>query len=524
MRELDPQTPPHSPACAVVGAGRLGTALAAALQTRPGRSSRGEPSRQARTSVLLCVPDGADRARRRPPSRPGPLVGHCSGATGLEPLGHREAFSLHPLMSVPSGSAPGRAAGRRRGRGRQHSARARAPRPRSPRPLGMRPAARRARGPRRLPRRRVDRRELPRHARGRRGAARRDGRDRARAARAARARRGRAMGRARRRAGADRSRSPAATSATVARQRAAVAERAPDLIAALGCARRRYSRARGGYQRPAMRTIRTIAEFRAHLARARASGRTIGLVPTMGAFHAGHHALIRAARDAHDERGRLAVRQPRSVQRAADLAAYPRDEAQAMPPRPQALGADVLFAPPVDEVYPPGFATTVHVAGLDRGRSRARSAAPGTSPASAPSWPSCSTSSRPTPPTSARRTRSRSPWSDGWCATSTSRSRIEVAAHRARPRRPRASCATPPRRRRARARPRAEPRPARRRGAGRGRRARRRRAARRPAAAGRRRRHARVLRARRPRDLRAAHDASTAGRARHRPRTSVPPA
>jgi predicted short-subunit dehydrogenase-like oxidoreductase (DUF2520 family) len=55
--------------------------------------------------VLLCVPDGqiAAAARAVPP---GPLVGHCSGATGLEALGDREGFSLHPLMSVPAGSPP----------------------------------------------------------------------------------------------------------------------------------------------------------------------------------------------------------------------------------------------------------------------------------------------------------------------------------------------------------------------------------------------------------------------------------
>jgi pantothenate synthetase len=50
-----------------------------------------------------------------------------------------------------------------------------------------------------------------------------------------------------------------------------------------------------------MRTIRTIAEMRAYLQNARAQGRSIGLVPTMGAFHAGHHSLMRAARANQDE-------------------------------------------------------------------------------------------------------------------------------------------------------------------------------------------------------------------------------
>jgi predicted short-subunit dehydrogenase-like oxidoreductase (DUF2520 family) len=55
--------------------------------------------------VLLCVPDGqiAAAARAVPP---GPLLGHCSGATSLDALGGREGFSLHPLMSVPRGSSP----------------------------------------------------------------------------------------------------------------------------------------------------------------------------------------------------------------------------------------------------------------------------------------------------------------------------------------------------------------------------------------------------------------------------------
>ncbi|HEY7075256.1 MAG TPA: pantoate--beta-alanine ligase [Solirubrobacteraceae bacterium] len=112
-----------------------------------------------------------------------------------------------------------------------------------------------------------------------------------------------------------------------------------------------------------MRTIRTIAELRAHLAGARAAGRTIGLVPTMGAFHAGHHSLIRAARDAHDELVVSLFVNPAQFDEAADLAAYPRDEAKDAA-EAQALGADVLFAPRAEEIYPAGFATTVHIAGL----------------------------------------------------------------------------------------------------------------------------------------------------------------
>jgi predicted short-subunit dehydrogenase-like oxidoreductase (DUF2520 family) len=104
MRELDPKSPPPLPACAVVGAGRLGTVMAAALAAGA-PLQRGEPVPAAAEVVLLCVPDGkiAAAAAAVPP---GPIVGHCSGATGLEALGEREGFSLHPLMSVPAGSDP----------------------------------------------------------------------------------------------------------------------------------------------------------------------------------------------------------------------------------------------------------------------------------------------------------------------------------------------------------------------------------------------------------------------------------
>jgi predicted short-subunit dehydrogenase-like oxidoreductase (DUF2520 family) len=101
MRELDPQI---APPCAVIGAGRLGTALAAALGAA-GPLRRDELVPPDAEAVLLCVPD-AQIAAAAAAVPPGPLVGHCSGATGLEPLGDREAFSLHPLMSVPAGSGP----------------------------------------------------------------------------------------------------------------------------------------------------------------------------------------------------------------------------------------------------------------------------------------------------------------------------------------------------------------------------------------------------------------------------------
>src|SRR5918998_2701310 len=92
MRELD--------SIAVVGTGRLGTALAAALHAE-GPFGRGASPETG--VVILCVPDG-EIAAAAAAVAPGPLVGHCSGAMTLEPLAGHEAFSLHPLVSVAPGA------------------------------------------------------------------------------------------------------------------------------------------------------------------------------------------------------------------------------------------------------------------------------------------------------------------------------------------------------------------------------------------------------------------------------------
>jgi pantoate--beta-alanine ligase len=112
-----------------------------------------------------------------------------------------------------------------------------------------------------------------------------------------------------------------------------------------------------------VKTLRTITEVRAHVASARRAGRSVGLVPTMGAFHGGHEALIRAARAACDEVVVSLFVNPTQFNEAADLDAYPRTEASDAAIAAE-LGVDVLFAPPVAEIYPDGFATSVHVAGL----------------------------------------------------------------------------------------------------------------------------------------------------------------
>jgi pantoate--beta-alanine ligase len=112
-----------------------------------------------------------------------------------------------------------------------------------------------------------------------------------------------------------------------------------------------------------MRTIRTNAEMRAYVGRARAAALSIGLVPTMGAFHGGHHALMRAARERCDEVIVSLFVNPAQFEESADLDAYPGDEERDAAEAVE-LGVDVLYAPPVEEVYPAGFATSVRVEGL----------------------------------------------------------------------------------------------------------------------------------------------------------------
>ena len=109
-----------------------------------------------------------------------------------------------------------------------------------------------------------------------------------------------------------------------------------------------------------MKTLRTVAELRAALNGPRRAGRSIGLVPTMGALHDGHLSLIRSARASCDEVVVSLFVNPSQFNDARDLAAYPRDEQRDAQLAAEA-GADILFAPPPAEVYPDGFATTVAV-------------------------------------------------------------------------------------------------------------------------------------------------------------------
>lgn len=112
-----------------------------------------------------------------------------------------------------------------------------------------------------------------------------------------------------------------------------------------------------------MRIVRTVAEVRAAVHEARSHGASVGLVPTMGALHDGHLSLIRAARAANGLVVMSLFVNPTQFGPNEDLAAYPRDEERDAR-LAEGAGVDVLFAPDVAEMYPAGFATTIHVAGV----------------------------------------------------------------------------------------------------------------------------------------------------------------
>jgi len=118
--------------------------------------------------------------------------------------------------------------------------------------------------------------------------------------------------------------------------------------------------------------IHTVEWMKQAARQSRAEGRVIGFVPTMGALHAGHLSLVEAAR--HDTSPVVVsiFVNPKQFSPQEDFAKYPRpiedDQAQL-----ERLGVDFLFAPSVEEMYPPGFRTTVSVESLgDRLEGRAR--------------------------------------------------------------------------------------------------------------------------------------------------------
>jgi pantoate--beta-alanine ligase len=114
---------------------------------------------------------------------------------------------------------------------------------------------------------------------------------------------------------------------------------------------------------PPLPIVRTVVEMRAAVAGWRKAGERVALVPTMGALHEGHLSLVRLALSRADRAVASVFVNPTQFGPNEDFAAYPRDEA-----RDAALlaseGCDLLFAPAVEEMYAPGFATTVNVGGV----------------------------------------------------------------------------------------------------------------------------------------------------------------
>ena len=111
-----------------------------------------------------------------------------------------------------------------------------------------------------------------------------------------------------------------------------------------------------------LRVARSVGELRRCVAAWRQDGERVGLVPTMGALHAGHLALVAAAQA---ECRRVVVSifvNPRQFGPREDFSAYPRPESDDLA-KLAASGVDLAFIPEVDEMYPPGFVTTISLAG-----------------------------------------------------------------------------------------------------------------------------------------------------------------
>ena len=111
---------------------------------------------------------------------------------------------------------------------------------------------------------------------------------------------------------------------------------------------------------------RTVAALREAVGGWRAKGERIGLVPTMGALHRGHLTLVEAARGQCERVVASLFVNPKQFGPREDFAAYPRDEATDLATFGE-VGVDLVFAPSVEEMYPPGFASNIRIAGISEG-------------------------------------------------------------------------------------------------------------------------------------------------------------
>src|SRR5262245_31775769 len=109
--------------------------------------------------------------------------------------------------------------------------------------------------------------------------------------------------------------------------------------------------------------VRTVEDLRGAVGGWRDEQRTVALVPTMGALHEGHLSLVRLARQTADRVAASLFVNPRQFAAHEDLDRYPRDE-QSDAAKLESAGCDLLYAPEANAIYPPGFSTSVMVAGV----------------------------------------------------------------------------------------------------------------------------------------------------------------
>jgi pantoate--beta-alanine ligase len=116
---------------------------------------------------------------------------------------------------------------------------------------------------------------------------------------------------------------------------------------------------------PQLEIVRTVADLRAQVAQYRRGNASVGLVPTMGALHDGHLTLVRSAKLDNARVIATIFVNPKQFGPTEDLSRYPRDEAADVALLNE-VGADLLFAPDLGEMYPDGFSTSISVGGISQ--------------------------------------------------------------------------------------------------------------------------------------------------------------